>query len=176
MDSRRVTRSLLITAGLLTGVSIAMKAYAVASVCAAILGIGLAVLVTDLRRGLSGTTTTDLATSADRLHAELDRLTALRPGWYGGDEPAPDAVALDFIQGLVPAIAATRAGVAIGPDSDGSISLEWRRGNVHYAAVISDSELWLCIDDEAAQPEDRTLNSLDGDALIRFIRMGQFDV
>lgn len=103
----------------------------------------------------------------------LRSLPGLGAGWLG---PGTDAPAADLVLQLEPLVADISAlGLPVGivANSEGSIVLEWRRGDVEFtAAVQSDGQLFMCADDVVTDGLDEREVDFDVELLRRFLTNG----
>lgn len=101
------------------------------------------------------------------------RIAGLDQGWDGPGSLAPADEALRRVEALAPTLAALGLPVTIVPDADGSVVLEWRRGDLEMTAEIrSDASMTLTADDTATDEVTERESPYDEARLATFLTTG----
>jgi hypothetical protein len=110
------------------------------------------------------------------LLSQLRKIRNLTDTWLGPDSQAPnDAVAVK-VERLIPRLVTLGEGVAIVPNSEGAIVLEWRRGDVEMSAAIEpDDQLFLCADNTVTDELQEKQMEFDEATLVRFLESGSMN-
>ncbi|MEV7418270.1 hypothetical protein [Streptomyces sp. NPDC089919] len=108
--------------------------------------------------------------------ARLDHIAGLEVGWLGMDSVAPGPEVLEKVRRLVPHIARLGVPVAVIPNAEGAIVLEWRRGDSEMTAAIEhDNELFLCVDNTVTDDLQEKQLEFEETALVKFLTSGSMN-
>ncbi|MEW2293173.1 hypothetical protein ABZ719_10770 [Streptomyces sp. NPDC006743] len=107
---------------------------------------------------------------------QLQKIRELTDTWLGPDSQAPSDEVASKVEHLIPRLATLGVDVAIVPNSEGAIVLEWRRGDVEMsAAVESDDQLFLCADNTVTDELQEKQVEFNEAALVRFLESGSMN-
>lgn len=107
------------------------------------------------------------------LLAQLRSIRDLADGWLGPDSQAPSDAVADRIEWIIPRLATLGLEVAIVPNAEGAILLEWRRGDIEMTAAIEpDDQLFLCADNTVTDDLQERQSEFDERLLTRFLENG----
>ena len=103
----------------------------------------------------------------------LRSLASLGSGWLGPGSDAPPIGLVEQLEPLVANISAMAIPVVIVANSEGSVVLEWRRGDVEFTAEVqADGQLFMCADHTITDALDETEVDFDIEVLRRFLTTG----
>lgn len=103
----------------------------------------------------------------------IRELAKLKPGWLGPGSDAPTEELAALLEPLSGDISALGLQVAIVPNADGSLVLEWRAGDVEYTAELASDRTLLLVADNVVtdQLAEREL-PFDAEVLRQFLTSG----
>lgn len=107
------------------------------------------------------------------LLSQLSKIEALRDGWLDDHSEAPKSDVIHRVQSLVTALSTMGTDVAVVPNSDGAVVLEWRRGTTELTAAIEpDDQMFLCSDDTESDELQEWQLPYDEGRLLDFLTRG----
>jgi hypothetical protein len=107
------------------------------------------------------------------LLSQLRSIRGLADGWLGPDSQAPSDAIADRIERIIPRLATLGLEIAIVPNTEGAILLEWRRGDIEMTAAIEpDDQLFLCADNTVTDDLQERQSEFDERLLTRFLESG----
>ncbi|WP_406838909.1 hypothetical protein ACICHK_27010 [Streptomyces sp. AHU1] len=107
---------------------------------------------------------------------QLQKIRELTDTWLGPDSQAPSHEVARKVEHLIPRLVALGMEVAIVPNSEGAIVLEWRRGDVEMSAAIEpDDQLFLCADNTVTDELHERQMEFNETTLVRFLESGSMN-